>query len=78
MKLTNQQKRDFKKYSPEISEIRSNLFKIQETGTARINLARYKKMGLVKMGYKTTITGHKVIDRLKLTEKGKRMLKVRL
>ena len=66
-----------KEYSPEILVIRRNLHRIQETGTAPINLTLYKKLGLVETRYKMTRTGHRIFDKLILTQKANNILALR-
>ncbi len=38
--------------------------------------SKYKSEGLVYMGHKTTKSGHQVMDKVKLTEKGRRLSRV--
>jgi len=64
-----------------LREIKSNLFKIQERGTAPINLVKYRNMGLIKpinvIKDKTSTFGVRDthFSKLRLTDKGKRILK---
>ena len=62
----------------EINKVRQNLMKIQETGSAPINLIRYQKLGLIKKRVYKTSKGQLKDVKLSLTEKGKRILNARL
>jgi regulator of replication initiation timing len=59
-------------FQPEIRQIKRNLTRIKETGTAPVNITQFRKrLGLIKKP--TTDKKGKV--KLTLTEKGKRILK---
>ncbi len=63
-----------------IRKVQRNLLQIQNTGKAPINLTQYQKMGLITIRHKnvTMPSGRisRVLDRLILTDKGKRTLAV--
>ena len=65
-----------------LKEIRSNLLKIKETGSAGINVARYRKLGLLKSHSqrkaKTSSFGvrNTIVSKLQLTDKAKKILRV--
>ena len=63
-----------------IREMQANLQRIQNTGTAPINITQYKKMGLIRSieQYYTKASGEKIRlgSRLVLTDKGRRAISV--
>lgn len=63
-----------------IRQIQRNLLQIQNTGKAPVNLTQYQKMGLITIRHKnvTMPSGRivRMLDRLCLTDKGKRTLSV--
>jgi hypothetical protein len=63
-----------------IRKVQRSLLQIQNTGKAPINLTQYQKMGLIAIRHKnvTMPSGRieRVLDRLILTDKGKRTLAV--
>lgn len=64
----------------ELRKVKSNLLRIKERGTAPINLAKYRKLGLIEP-HSSRLSKHstfgsrdRITSRIRLTEKGKRIL----
>jgi len=61
-----------------ILKMQANLLKIKLTGKAPVNLTQYCELGLVTIRHKYIMTPsgntEKILDRLVLTQKGKRIL----
>lgn len=66
----------------ELKKIKANLLRIKETGTAPINIARYRKLGLLKPFSKRKLKSStygvrdEKVSKLQLTEKAKKILRV--
>ena len=75
--VTEIQRRELSKYGNEISEIKNVLTVVKNSGKMPKGKAhlysRYHNLKLIKMKYRTTKTGHRVMDKVILTPKGKRI-----
>lgn len=58
-----------------LKEIKRNLFRIKETGSAPINLIKYTKLGLIKKRVFKDKKGNLKDVKLSLTDKGNLLLK---
>jgi len=62
-----------------LQEVRRNLYKIDQTGTAPVNLIKYeKRLGLIKKRVYRDSRGDLKDVKLRLTDKGKNLLKADL
>ena len=67
-----------------LKKIKGNLLRIKEHGTAPINLTQYRKMGLIEPHSnrleKSSTFGvrDRTVSKIRLTEKGRNLLKVSL
>jgi len=75
---TKKQQQELRKVMPEIKDIHNILSVVKHSGQMPVGknfmYSRLKTQGLLKMRYKTTKTGHRVMDRPMLTKKGKSLL----
>lgn len=78
--MNESQKKQIREYRPEIEQIGIILRSVKETGEMPRNMnhlySRYHNQGLIKMQTKKTPLGGTIYGKIKLTEKGRRMLKL--